>query len=88
MANTPQARKRARQNTKRRVRNHAQASSMRTHIKKFIKAINAKDVDGAKSAYQHASSYIDKAAKNNLHSKNRAARLKSRLNSRLKTIVA
>ncbi len=59
---------------------------MRTHIKKFIKAINANDSEAAKSAYQQASSYIDKAAKNNIHSKNRAARLKSRLNTRLKAL--
>ena len=88
MANSPQARKRARQNTVRRVRNHAQASSMRTIIKKFIKAINANDSDTAKSAYQQAASEIDRAAKKNLHSKNRAARLKSRLNNRLRNLSA
>ena len=86
MANTPQARKRARQNTVRRVRNHAQASSMRTIIKKFVKAINANDSETAKTAYQQAASEIDKAVKKNLHSKNRAARLKSRLNNRLKSL--
>ena len=88
MANSPQARKRAKQNTVRRVRNHAQASSMRTVIKKFIKAINANDAETAKTAYQQASSEIDKAAKKNLHSKNRAARLKSRLNNRLRALSA
>lgn len=86
MANTPQARKRARQNTVRRVRNHAQASSMRTIIKKFVKAINANDSETAKTVYQQAASEIDKAVKKNLHSKNRAARLKSRLNNRLKSL--
>ena len=88
MANSPQARKRAKQNVKRRVRNHAQASAMRTSIKKFVKAINANDSEAAKSAYQQASSLIDKAAKKNIHTKNRAARLKSRLNSRLKGLSA
>lgn len=88
MANTPQARKRARQNDKKRVQNHAQSSAMRTHIKKFLKAINANDSEAANSAYQEASSHIDKAAKHNLHSKNRAARLKSRLNNRLRGISA
>ena len=68
------------------MRNHAQASSMRTVIKKFIKAINANDAETAKNAYQQASSEIDKAAKKNLHSKNRAARLKSRLNNRLRAL--
>ncbi len=88
MANSPQARKRARQNIVRRVRNHAQASSMRTVIKKFIKAVNANDPEQAKTAYQQAASEIDKAAKKNLHTKNRAARLKSRLNNRLKGLSA
>lgn len=88
MANSPQARKRARQNTVRRVRNHAQASTMRTKIKTFLKAINANDTETAKIAYREASSEIDKAAKKNLHSKNRAARLKSRLNNRLRSLTA
>ena len=88
MANSPQARKRTRQNTKRRVLNHAQAASMRTHIKKFIKAIKANDSEAAKSAYQAATSHIDKAAKKNIHTKNRAARLKSRLNNHLRSISA
>lgn len=87
MANTPQARKRVRQNTVRRVHNQAQGSAMRTYIKQFIKAVNAKDVETAQSAYRVASSHIDKAVKNNLHSANRAARLKSRLNNRLREIA-
>ena len=88
MANTPQARKRARQNTIRRERNQAQGSAMRTHIKKFLKAVKANDAEAAQSAYRTASSHIDKAVKKNLHSGNRAARLKSRMNTRLQTIAS
>lgn len=61
---------------------------MRTVIKKFIKAVEANDTESAKSAYQQAASEIDKAAKKNLHSRNRAARLKSRLNNRLRALSA
>ena len=41
MANSPQARKRARQAEDRRQRNMAQRSTLRTFIKKVIKAIRA-----------------------------------------------
>lgn len=61
---------------------------MRTHIKKFIGAVNANDTEAAQSAYRDASSHIDKAVKKNLHTRNRAARLKSRLNARLQGISA
>ncbi|MEW8153790.1 MAG: 30S ribosomal protein S20, partial [Candidatus Thiodiazotropha endolucinida] len=41
MANSAQARKRARQADKRRSRNQAQRSEMRTHIKRVLKQIAA-----------------------------------------------
>ena len=88
MANSPQARKRAKQNTVRRLRNHSQRAAVRTAIKKLDAAIEAKDVDGAKAAYLSSVSMIDRATVKGLHHKNRAARLKSRLNKRVKAIAA
>lgn len=88
MANSPQARKRAKQNTVRRLRNHSQRAAVRTAIKKLDAAIEAKDVDGAKAAYLTSVSMIDRATVKGLHHKNRAARLKSRLNKRVKAIAA
>lgn len=86
MANSPQARKRARQNTVRRLRNASQKSSMRTAIKKLLAAIEAGDKEAAKAELSAANSKIDTATSKGLHHKNRAARLKSRLNNRVKAM--
>jgi small subunit ribosomal protein S20 len=66
----------------------SQRSALRTAIKKLLKTIADKDVDGAKSAYQEATARIDRAASKGLHHANRAARLKKRLNIRLRAINA
>ena len=84
MANSPQARKRARQNTVRRLQNHSQRSAVRTAIKQLDAAIEAGDQEKAKEAYTSSVSMIDRAVIKGLHHKNRAARLKSRLNKRVK----
>ena len=88
MANSPQARKRAKQNTVRRLRNHSQRSTVRTAIKKLDAAIEAGDQVQAQEAYQASASMIDKATIKGLHHKNRASRLKSRLNKRVKEMAA
>lgn len=86
MANTAQARKRARQNVTRRAHNTGRRSMMRTHIKNVLKAVAAEDKDGAQTAYQSAVSIIDRSAKAGLIHKNAAARYKSRLNARIRAI--
>ena len=88
MANSPQARKRAKQNTVRRLRNQSQRAAVRTAIKKLDAAIEAGDKEAAKTAFEASVSIIDKATVKGLHHKNRAARLKSRLNKRVKEIAA
>jgi len=88
VANSPQARKRAKQNTVRRMRNQSQRASVRTAIKKLDAAIEAGDQAKANEAYQTSVSMIDKATIKGLHHKNRAARLKSRLNKRVKEMAA
>lgn len=88
MANSPQARKRAKQNSVRRLRNHSQRAAVRTAIKKLDAAIAAGNKDEAKAAYEASASMIDKATVKGLHHKNRAARLKSRLNKRVKEMAA
>ncbi len=85
MANTAQARKRARQAEKSRQHNAAQRSSLRTYIKKVVYAVEAGEKDNAQSAYKEAVPMIDMAASKGLIHKNKAARHKSRLN---KSIVA
>jgi len=86
LANTAQARKRARQNTNRREANHSMRSMMRTYIKRVYKAIESNDKEGAQAAYSSAVSAIDKNAKRGLHHKNKAARLKSRMNTRIRAM--
>jgi small subunit ribosomal protein S20 len=88
LANTPQARKRARQNDKRRAQNMSQRSALRSSIKKLLKLISSNDKDAATVAYRQAVSNIDSAVSKGLHHRNRAARLKSRLNTRLRAINA
>ncbi|NND82862.1 MAG: 30S ribosomal protein S20 [Gammaproteobacteria bacterium] len=88
MANSPQARKRARQNSVRRLRNHSQRAAVRTAMKKLDAAIQSGDQAAAKAAYETSVSSIDKATIKGLHHKNRAARLKSRLNRRVQAMGA
>jgi small subunit ribosomal protein S20 len=86
VANSPQARKRAKQNTVRRLRNASEKSAMRTTIKKLVAALDAGDKTVAADAYKVAVSSIDSATQKGLHHANRGARLKSRLNKRLQTL--
>ncbi len=86
LANSPQARKRARQAAKRRVQNHSQRATMRTYIKKVLKAVAAGDREAAQAAYQAAVPVIDRMAGKGLIHKNKAARHKSRLNARIRAL--
>ncbi len=86
MANTPQARKRARQAEKRRQLNASQRSMMRTHVKKVLKALQAGDHAAAQAAYQVAVPVLDRYATRGLIHPNKAARHKSRLNARIRAL--
>ena len=86
MANTPQARKRARQNDARRKHNHSLRSTMRTHVKKVIKALRAGDATKARAEFEIAVPQVDRVAGKGLIHKNRAARYKSRLNKRIRAL--
>lgn len=86
MANSPQARKRARQNEKRRRHNASFRSMVRTCIKKVRAAIDQKDKKAAAEAYQAAVPVIDRMAEKGIIHKNKAARHKSRLNSAIKAL--
>ena len=86
MANTPQARKRAIQNEKRRVHNKARRTAMRTQIKNVLKAVKAGDKQRAEEAYKTATPLIDRMATKGIIHKNKAARHKSRLNARIRAL--
>ena len=88
MANSPQARKRARQAEKLRRHNASLRSLVRTVLKKVVAAIDAGDAETAKTAYTEAVPVIDRMADKGILHKNKAARHKSRLNARIKAISA
>jgi small subunit ribosomal protein S20 len=88
VANSPQAIKRARQNDVRRNHNQALRSDMRTSIKKVLTLIASNKKDDAYTAYQAMCSKVDSLGRKNTISANRASRLKSRINSRLKKTFA
>ncbi len=87
MANTKQAAKRARQAEKHRVGNKWQVSRMNTHIKGVIAVIEDKNKTEAQAKYQQAVSAIDRMVNKGLVHKNKAARLKSRLNKRVAALA-
>ena len=87
MANSPSARKRARQAENRRQHNASLRSMVRTSIKKVIKAIDTKDVEAAKAAFTAAVPVIDRMADKGIIHKNKAARHKSRLNAQIKALA-
>ena len=87
MANTAQAKKRARQAEKSRIRNAGQRSNMRTFIKKVIASVESGDKELAQTAYKNVVSVIDSAVTKGLIHKNKAARNKSRLNSKVRAMA-
>jgi len=86
LANIASAKKRARQNEKRRQHNAGYRSMLRTSIKKVDVAIESKDKEAATSAFKAAIPIIDRMAGKGLIHKNKAARRKSQLNARLRAL--
>ncbi|RMH20082.1 MAG: 30S ribosomal protein S20 [Gammaproteobacteria bacterium] len=86
MANSAQARKRARQTIVRRLRSKNAKSAMRTSIKNVLTAVEEGNKEDATTAYRAACSVLDKMVKKGHVHKNMAARQKRRLNLRLRTL--
>ncbi len=87
MANSPQAKKRARQADKCRDHNMAQRTKMRTFLKKAQQAISSEDKTNAPTACAVAIKTLDMAASHSIIHHNKAARLKSRLVAKLKKLT-
>ena len=87
MANSAQARKRARQADKQREHNASQRSELRTAIKKVTKAIAAGDKVAAQAVFQESTSIVDSIAVKKIIHKNKAARHKSRLSAAIKAMA-
>ncbi len=80
---TKSALKANRQNIKRREHNRQMRSKLRTSLKAIRASLDAKDLDGAKSALNQTVSLVDKMATKGIIHRNTAGRYKSRLAARL-----
>lgn len=87
MANTAQAKKRARQSEKRRQHNMGMRSQLRTSIKKIHTALAANDKKAADTGFREAQPVIDKMVSKGIIHKNKAARHKSRINAQIKKLA-
>ena len=83
MAHSLSAKKRIRQNVKRREHNRQLRSKLRTALKSIHASLEAKDVDGAKAKLSKTVSIVDKMATKGIIHRNTASRHKSRLSAGL-----
>ncbi len=88
MANTPSALKRIRQNEKRRVRNAAVRSAVRTAVKGARTTLGGGSLEEARSTLAQTIRLLDKAVTKGIVHKNTAARKKSRLTRQLNALAA
>ena len=82
MAHSNSAKKRIRQNMKRRALNRWRLRSMRVAIKYFEDSMSGSG--DAVAAFRKASAIVDRTAQKGVIHRNQAARRKSRMNARLK----
>jgi small subunit ribosomal protein S20 len=87
LANSPQARKRARQAETRRRHNASQRSMVRTYIKRVNAAIAGGTQSEAKAALDAAIPVIDGMVSKGIMHKNKAARHKSRLSAQVRSLA-
>lgn len=87
MANSKQAKKRIIQAERNRQHNVARRSMMRTFLKKTAYAIEKGNIEAAKENFAKVVPILDKYATKDLIHKNKAARHKSRLSAKIKTLA-
>ena len=87
MANSPQSKKRARQNERRFNVNKARRSRIRTFLRKVEEAIESGDKDAASSALRAVQPELMRGVSKGVFHKNTASRKMSRLSSRVKSIA-
>ncbi|MHA6327101.1 30S ribosomal protein S20 [Roseivivax sp. CAU 1753] len=86
MANTPQSKKRARQNERRNAINKARRSRIRTQLRKVEEAIASGDKDSAQNALKAAQPEVMRGVTKGIFHKNTASRKISRLSARVKAL--
>ncbi len=87
MAHSNSAKKRIRQNIKRRALNRWRMRTMREAVKGFADKIASGTNEEATAAFREASKIVDRTAQKGVIHRNQAARRKSRMNARLKAKV-
>ena len=87
MANTPQSKKRARQNERRNEVNKTRRSRIRTFLRRVEEAIESGDKEAANSALVAAQPELMRGVTKGVYHKNTAARKMSRLSARVKAIA-
>jgi small subunit ribosomal protein S20 len=88
MANTVSSLKRVRIAERRTVINRMRKSRLRHQIRSMRRLLDQKDSSGATKALPETFSLVDRAAKWGIIKKNTAARYKSRLTLRLRSLAA
>jgi small subunit ribosomal protein S20 len=88
MANTPQAKKRARQAERRTEVNKARRSRIRTFLRKAEEAIEGGDQAVAQEAFKAAQPELQRGVTKGIYHKNTVARKLSRLTKRIKALSA
>ena len=87
MANSAQARKRARQAVKQRAHNASLRTAFRTAVKKVLKAVETGHKAAAQEVYRESVKIMDRIADKGVYHKNKAARHKSRLSAKVKALA-
>lgn len=86
MANSAGSKKRARQAEKRRQHNASFRSMARTYMKKVATAIEAGDKTAAAEVFKAAQPVLDASISKGIFTKNKIARIKSRMNTKIKAL--
>ena len=88
MAQSLSAKKRVKQNARRRAINRARKSQVKTQIKHFEAASSSGDIEAASEQYRLVVKKLDKSAATSTMHKRTAARKKSRLAKQLNSLTA
>jgi small subunit ribosomal protein S20 len=86
VAHSLSAKKRVRQNEKRRAINRARKSQIKTQIKHFEAALSSGDTEAASEQYRLVARKLDKTAATSTMHKKTAARKKSQLAKKLNSL--
>lgn len=87
MAHSLSARKRVRQNARRRALNRWRLRALRTALKDFRAAVAGGDVTAARDVLRSASAVVDRSAQKGIIHRNQAARRKSRMSAAVRKMA-